>query len=136
MEFNLPQSADQLIIYTYHWGTRTQPSESTLEFVVEIEQPLGLIEQSKPIGGTVVEVRTGVEGSAIDFDQVIFSADGKSAEAMREKFTEGTRILITQDIRHLDNLCRRERIPGMNNLYAAVAGGSIFLREGVCRASK
>jgi hypothetical protein len=127
---NIQQSEDQLVLFTNHYGAPTEPSEKTVEYVIALDQPLGLPGDFSPIRGTISEVKIGTGGSLADFDHVILSASGKPADLLRGKFSPGTQILISQEIRHMDNLCHKERQPEMRNIYSALAGGSIFLRSG------
>jgi hypothetical protein len=125
----LPQE-DQLILYTPQYGSHTPSAESGLEIVVDIGSPLELLPDSELITGTVQVVQQDQGSTPLFFDQIVLSAQGQPAQAMRGKFEPGTRVGIAMEIRHMDSECRKERSEGLAGVYSAVAGSYIFLRQG------
>jgi hypothetical protein len=127
---NAVPSEDGLVLFTFHWGRSTPASKAGLEILVELDRPLELMAESNKVEGTVSEIHVDQGETLIPFDAVVLSAHGEAADAMQGKFQPGTRISISQEIRHLEGGCRKERQETMNGVYTALGGGAIFLREG------
>ena len=128
---NILRDKDQLVIYTPQYGPVTPSAKSGLEFLVETGRPLMILPSPEMITGTVRAVIENKGENFIPFDHIILSADGKTAQALKELLQPGDQIGIAQEIRHLNNGCRKDRSEGLEQTYAGLAGSEVFLREGV-----
>jgi hypothetical protein len=102
-----------------------------LDFLVETGRPLMILPFPEMITGTVRAVIENKGENFIPFDHIILSAGGKTALALKELLQPGDQIGIAQEIRHLNNGCRKDRSEGLEQTYAGLAGSEVFLREGV-----
>lgn len=134
---NVKRGSDQLVLYTPQVGSQTPTAEEDLrgiEILVQIAQPLTPLADSEPIVGTVQSVQNDLGGMSLPFDHIALSATGEKAELMQGKFPPGTSIGVEFEIRHLTQGCRQERSEDLFGVAALIAGGDVFLREGVVAA--
>lgn len=130
---NVVRPDDGLILYTPQYDARTPGTEKgrrALEFLVELEQPLTLTPQPAGVAGVLRQILDGKGGAPIPFDSVILSASGKTYDRLLDRFQAGERVLISQELRHLDASCQQPNPASWTNTFASVAGSFIFLRAG------
>jgi len=120
---------DQLLVYTPQFGAQTPALKEGLEVLVDLEAP-GVLSAGAPVTGTIRLAREDQGGLPIGFDQLVLSAIGAPARAMRPHFKPGVRIALSFDLRMLDGRCQKERALSWDDVRSARAGGDVFLRQG------
>jgi hypothetical protein len=131
---NVPRGENDLILYTPQYDAATplfDENTDGLEILVELPKPLGFAPLPSMLTGSVRQVREGEGATLIPFDHVVLSATGKSYRALRGKVAVGDTLGVSQELHHLMPDCRTSNPLSWEKAYAGVAGGNIFLSEGM-----
>jgi hypothetical protein len=84
---------------------------------------------------TVIDVRRGDSGTPLLFDQIVLAGSGTKAEDFLGSLQPGEHIGISRQITDLGFGCRREGSVDWSDVYSAIGGGFVFLRDGSIRDS-
>ena len=122
-----------LILFTPHYASSTPRAEGEVEAVLRVEKPIGVVPLPRYAAATVVEVRDGDGGTPLLFDQVVLAAKGRRVEAFLRSLQPGETLGISRQITDLGFGCRREGSVDWSDVYAAIGGGFVFLRDGAVR---
>ena len=122
-----------LILYTQHYAASTPRAEGQVEAVLRVGKPIGVVPLPRYATGTVVDVRDSEGGTPLLFDQVVLAARGRRAEDFLRNLHPGEPLGISREITDLGFGCRREGNVDWSDVYSAIGGGFVFLRDGVIR---
>jgi len=89
-KLNDPRGKDQLAMYTWHYGEKTDPTEPGVEVDVLMSNPTWIM----PDNGACRQNRVGRQDlgrHAARYDHVVLSAHGKAAEELRKLARPGSR---------------------------------------------
>jgi hypothetical protein len=127
---NERRSEDGLLLFTPQFGAFTPESKGEIEVVVRIEEPVGIRPLPRSVPGEVLDVHRGDGGTPILFDQVVLAARGRSAVAFVRGLEPGERLQFSQEITDVGFGCRGHVDYPWDDVYAAIGGGFVFLRDG------
>ncbi len=99
---NVERGSNALILYTPQWGPRTYTDNSGIEVLVRVNRPalpLPAGVSSFSCEGPILEIRDGAGNTPILFDQVVLSATGSAATALRSRCVTGQTIKFRMSIR-------------------------------------
>lgn len=132
-EINRRPAGNELAVFTHHYGRRT-PAAGTLAVMVQMDQPLAILDYPEMASGTVIEVAAGSEGRPIPFDQVIVTGRGTGAAWLRDQVEVGSRVGFSMQIDHYQPDCQTRRGGSWSETYASLSGSFEFLMDGEIRS--
>jgi hypothetical protein len=121
------------LIFTPHYAASTPRAEGNVEAVLRVEKPIGVVPLPRYAAATVVDVRDSGGGTSLLFDQVVLAARDKSVGDFLRSLRPGEVLGISREITDLGFGCRREGSVDWSDVYAAIGGGFVFLRDGAIR---
>ena len=126
-----------LVIYTSQYGPATpargDPGSAgkRVEVVVQLDRPLMIIPAPAMITGTVHAVWEGAGATPIPFDRIVLSAGGEIAARLRVQARPGSKVGISQELRHFEPDCRTPNPHSWVKTYAGIGASFVFLKDGV-----
>lgn len=126
-------AGNELAVFTHHYGRR-MPAAGNLSVMVQMDQPLTILEYPEMATGTVVEVAAGSEGRTIPFDQAIVTGRGSAASWLRDNVEVGDRVGFSMRIDHYQSDCQAWRGVTWAETYASLSGSFEFLMDGEIRS--
>jgi len=127
---NVAREHDALILYTPQFDQTTRTSESGFEVLVEMTRPTTILPLPAMAYGYVREIRDHLEAAEIPFDHVVFSAGGKSVNALRNAARLGELVGISMEITDLGEDCKSPDPHDWTKAYAGLGGSFVFLKDG------
>ncbi len=127
---NTPAKGEQLIIYTPQFDAFTPFRQASLEILVALEQPMTILPAPNMVLGVVRAIIEGNGNTPLPFDHVVLSSSGANAQAMKQAISVGSKIGISQEVRHFQSDCRTPRPIDWSKAYTAIGTNFTFLIEG------
>ena len=134
-DVNVSVGEDELVLFTPQYGDRTPVlGEDGAEVLVEMTQPSMVLPYPDMAVGYVRTVRIHQGSTPIPFDHVVLAARGKAKDRLLNYAKEGTRIGITQSIKHYTQDCSQPLDLSWKESYASVGGSFNFLKDGAIQS--
>lgn len=133
-DINRVRRVNRNVIYTPQYDRYSHQYDSTVEFLVELIQPMGILSLPDMNIGIVREISDGQGSIPIPFDHIVISAHGYSRIALLENYKVGDVVGISLEITHLENNCETPNPLDWTSTYASVGGNYFFLQEGVIQS--
>ncbi len=130
---NRPRDADELIIFTPQYNSRTGTSNSGVEVVVEMERPTMILPAPAYAKGFVRQIHIGEGNSLIPFNSIVLSANGTAAQMLSENVQVGSEIRVSQEITSYLDDCTTPYALSWTKTYASIQGAFFFLKAGQIR---
>ncbi len=130
---NTPRGADELVLYTPQFDTRTGTDNSGVEVVVEMARPTLILPSPAYASGTVRQIRNGSGNSLIPFNSIVLSASGPEGSKLFGNVQIGSEIRVTQEITSYEYDCSTPNTLSWTKAYASIQGAYYFLENGVIR---
>jgi hypothetical protein len=132
-DINDPRGADELVIFTPQYNSRTGSDNSGVEVTVEMTRPTMILPDPAYASGIVRQIRIGEGNSQIPFNSIVLSASGTAAEILRENVQVGSEIRISQEITSYEYDCSTPYSLNWTKTYASIQGAFFFLKDGQIR---
>jgi hypothetical protein len=133
---NIARESEELILYTsqYDSNTRTETDGDTptVEILVEMERPAGILPAPNGARGYIRNISIGRGDTPLYFGYVVISAWGDVGTAIKNRINDGVinngdEIRINQEI----STCGEGSTIDWTNTYAAIGGNCHFLSNGL-----
>jgi len=121
---------DELVLYTAAFTGFSPASDSSVEMVVEMDRPPGILPPPANAPGLVLDVRQGQGPVPVMFNQVVLSMHGPGRERLLQLFHPGDRIGISFEITHYNPDCRTPNSNSWTKVYSSIAANLLFLEDG------
>jgi hypothetical protein len=131
---NVTRGANDLVLYTHHYGLTTGTDDSGAEVLVRMTRPTLILPLPAAAVGEVVEIRENAGATVIPFDHVVLSAHGTAAATLLENVAIGSEVRISQEITHYEHDCDTPNPWDWTKTYASVGGSYHFLEGGVVQS--
>lgn len=130
-DVNVSVGEDEMVLFTPQYGDRTPAlGEDGVEVLVEMTQPSMVLPNPDMAVGYVRAVRIHQGSTPIPFDHVVLVGRGQAKNKLLNYAKEGTRIGITQSIKHYTQDCSQPLDLSWKETYASVGGSFNFLKDG------
>ncbi len=130
---NNTRAANNLVLFTPQWNTRTGTDNAGLEVVVEMERPTMIFPDPSFARGFVRQIRNNQGNSLIPFNSIVLSAHGSAAEILLENVQVGDEIHVSQEITSYEADCSTPLPLSWTKTFASVQGAFFFLKDGQIR---
>jgi hypothetical protein len=130
---NTPRDADELILFTPQYNSRTGTSSSGVEVVVEMTRPTMILPAPAYASGFVRQIHNGEGNNLIPFNSIVLSASGTAAQTLLANVNVGSEIRISQEITSYEDDCSTPYSPNWTKTYASIQGAFFFLKNGQIR---
>ncbi len=127
---NLPRGADELVLYTPQYETRTGTDSSGVEVVVEMARPTMILPSPAYASGFIRHIYSSAGNSLIPFNSIVLSASGATAQSLLQNATIGSEIRVSQEITSYEADCATPNALNWTKTYASVQGAFYFLENG------
>lgn len=129
------RSAQQhtITIYTPQYGRRT-PERRGTEVLVQLDQPLTLLEHPSMVTGVIREFGSSGGNRGIPFDHVVVVPRGTAARWLRRNAEVGDRVGFSAQLHHYQSDCERRRSASFEEAYSSLSGSFEFLMDGELRS--
>ncbi len=128
---NTPRGADELVLYTPQYDTRTGTDASGAEVVVEMDRPTMILPAPAFASGHVRQIRPNSGDSLIPFNSIVLSATGPAAQAMLANVVLGSEVRVSQEITSYEDDCSTPLPLNWTKTYASIEGGFSYLENGL-----
>ncbi len=123
---NTTRGANELVLYTPQYNSRTGTDSSGVEVLVEMNRATMILPSPANASGYVRQIRQDAGNSLIPFNSIVLSASGTAAQTLLQNAQPGSEIQISQEITD----CPGEIIQSWTKTYAAIQGHFVFLQDG------
>jgi hypothetical protein len=130
---NNKRGADELVIFTPQYNTRTGTDNSGVEVLVEMTRPTMILPAPAFASGIVRQIRVNEGDSLIPFNSIVLSASGTAAQTLLENVQVGSEIRVSQEITSYDADCQTPNSLSWTKTYASIQGAFFFLKNGQIR---
>ena len=130
---NRQRDADELIVFTPQYNSRTGTSNSGVEVVVEMERPTLILPAPAYAKGFVRQIHNGDGNSLIPFNAIVLSASGTAAQSLLANVQVGSEIRVSQEITSYLADCSTPYALSWTKTYASIQGAFFFLKAGQIR---
>jgi hypothetical protein len=126
---NTPRDADELVLFTPQYDSRTGTNDSGVEVLVEMARPTMILPSPANASGIVQEIRADKGNSLIRFDSIVLSASGTAAQTLLQNVQVGSKVSISQEITSYEGDCETPDPLSWTKTYASIASGYDFLKD-------
>jgi hypothetical protein len=130
---NDTRAANELVIFTPQWNTRTGTNNTGSEVLVEMTRPTMILPEPAYASGIVREIRENQGNSLIPFNYIVLSGQGTQADILLENVQIGSEIRVSQEITSYDHSCSSPIPLSWTKTFAAVQGAFFYLKDGQIR---
>jgi hypothetical protein len=130
---NRPRDADELILFTPQYNSRTGTSNQGVEVVVEMDRPTLILPAPANALGTVRQIRVNEGNSLIPFNSIVLSASGTATQTLLANVEVGSKIGVSQEITSFLDDCSTPYALSWTKTYASIQGAFFFLKNGQIR---
>jgi hypothetical protein len=128
---NTLRGANQLILYTPQYNTRTGTSDSGVEVVVELTRPTMDLPTPANASGFVRQININKGNSLIPFNSIVLSASGDQADILLANIQVGSEVQVSQEITsYLDDCTTTDPAANWTKTYSSLQGDYYFLQNG------
>ncbi len=127
---NLPRGADELVLYTPQYSTRTGTDSSGVEAVVEMTRPTMILPAPAFASGIIRQVYPAAGNNLIPFNSIVLSATGTAAQSLLQNAAIGTEIQLSQEITSYESDCESLNNLSWSKTYSSIQGAFYFLENG------
>ncbi len=128
---NTPRGADELVLYTPQYDTRTGTDASGAEVVVEMNRPTMILPAPAYASGYVRQVLPKAGNSLIPFNSIVLSATGSAAQAMLANVQPGGEVRVSQEITSYEDDCETPLSLNWTKTYTSIEGAFYYLENGL-----
>jgi hypothetical protein len=131
---NSQRGANELVLFTPQYNSRTGTDNSGVEVLIEMTRPTMILPPPAVAVGIVRQIRNNQGNSWIPFNAIILSASGTAAEILLENVQVGSEIGVSQEITSYEHDCST-LYPEISwtKTYASIQGAFFFLKDGQIR---
>jgi hypothetical protein len=131
---NSQRGANELVVFTPQYNSRTGTDNSGVEVLVEMTRPTMILPPPAAALGIVRQIRINQGNSLIPFNTIVLSASGTAAEILLENVQGGSEIGVSQEITSYEHDCST-LYPEISwtKTYASVQGAFFYLKDGQIR---
>lgn len=127
---NFRDRGDNVILYTHQLGARTPGRSDSVELLIEMTEPAGIVPLPRSTLGYIRQVNLSGGSTLLPYDHAVLSVGGEQAKTLPRYARAGDRVGISAEISNTLSDCET-RAPGDWSLTYATLGGSFhFLRQG------
>ena len=123
---NSTRGANELVLFTPQYNSRTGTDNSGVEVLVEMTRPTLIIPSPNYASGIVRSIGNGVGNSWISFNYIVLSATGTAAQTLLNNVQVGSEIRVSQEITN----CPGADPVSWTKTYASIQGAYYFLEAG------
>lgn len=125
---NFRRSYHNVTLYTPQHGARTPGRSGSVELLIEMTEPAGIVPLPRSILGYIRQVNTGGH-TLIPYDHVVLSAGGEAGDTLLRHAHVGDRVGISAEISNMESDCDTPRPGDWSLTYATLGGSFHFLRD-------
>jgi hypothetical protein len=130
---NTVRGANDLVLYTPQYNSRTGTDNSGIEVLVEMARPTLILPGPAYASGTVRQVRNAAGNSWIPFNYIVLSATDDAALTLQANVQVGSEIRVSQEITSYEYDCQTPNNLSWTKTYASIQGAFFFLENGQVR---
>jgi len=130
---NEARGANELVLFTPQYNSRTGTDNSGMEVLVEMTRPTMILPEPAHAAGIVRQIRNGEGNSLIRFNHIVLSASGTAAEILAENAQIGSEVRVSQEITSYLSNCSTPYPLSWTKTFASIQGAFFFLKDGQIR---
>ncbi len=123
------RDANELVLFTPQYNTRTGTSSAGVEVVVEMDRPTMILPTPAYAFGFVREIHENDGNSLIPFNSIVLSASGSQAEILLQNVSIGSEIRVSQEITAYQPDCNTRVESLWTKTYASIQGAYFYLKN-------
>lgn len=127
------RGANELVIFTPQYNSRTGTDDSGVEVLVEMARPAMILPSPSYASGIVRQVFNTKGNNLIPFNSIVLSASGSAAQTLLENAQMGSEIRVSQEITSYDSDCVTPNSLSWTKTYSSIQGAFFFLKNGQIR---
>jgi hypothetical protein len=127
---NNQRGANDFIMYTPQFNSRTGTDNSGSEVLVEMTRPTMILPVPAYAIGFVRQIRVDQGNSLIPFNYIVLSAKGTAAQTLLSNVQVGSEIHISQEITSYKADCSTPYALSWTKTYSSIQGAFFFLNNG------
>lgn len=120
----------ELTLYTPQYGARTPRRGESVELLIELTEPAGIVPPPRSVLGYIREISPQGGGTLLPYDHVVVSGAGREGRILLENAELGGRVGLTAEVTNFESDCRTPAPNDWSRAYASLGGSFHFLREG------